>query len=244
MKVGVYVDGYNLYYGGRDECGRSKPGWRWLNIRGLVNDLIAEQPGWSGASIKRIVYCTARTDAATNPSGHRDQDIYLKALKVSKSVDYIEYGNYVARVKYALLATPDPVTDRPVLVSSHWPVMIKNTAGKSVPDARFMVSYFHQEEKGSDVNVASHLLLDVLNGDVEAAVVISNDSDLRFPVKHVRTLVPLGMVNPRNSFHAGDLQGKPTDGVGNHWWRRLKKADYTRHQLAEAIGLYRRPADW
>jgi hypothetical protein len=34
-----------------------------------------------------------------------------------------------------------------------------------VTDAVFMVSYAHREEKGSDVNVASHLLVDVLSGD-------------------------------------------------------------------------------
>jgi hypothetical protein len=36
------------------------------------------------------------------------------------------------------------------------------------------------EEKGSDVNVAAHLLVDVLAGGFDAAVVISNDSDLRW----------------------------------------------------------------
>ena len=36
-----------------------------------------------------------------------------------------------------------------------------------------------REEKGSDVNVATHLLADVFTGEVEAAMVISNDSDLK-----------------------------------------------------------------
>jgi hypothetical protein len=31
--------------------------------------------------------------------------------------------------------------------------------------------------------VAAHLLLDVVSGQVDAALVISNDSDLRFPVE-------------------------------------------------------------
>jgi hypothetical protein len=34
--------------------------------------------------------------------------------------------------------------------------------------ATFMVSYAYREEKGSDVNVASHLLLDTLQGAVDA----------------------------------------------------------------------------
>jgi hypothetical protein len=33
-----------------------------------------------------------------------------------------------------------------------------------VPDASFMVSVAYREEKGSDVDVAFHLLIDVLTG--------------------------------------------------------------------------------
>lgn len=42
------------------------------------------------------------------------------------------------------------------------------------------------EEKGSDVNLASHLLLDAFRGDCEVAFVISNDSDLLEPVRIAR----------------------------------------------------------
>jgi hypothetical protein len=59
--------------------------------------------------------------------------------------------------------------------------------GVALPDATFMASVATWEEKGSDVNVASHLLVDVLAGDAEAAVVISNDRDLRWPVQEARS---------------------------------------------------------
>ena len=39
------------------------------------------------------------------------------------------------------------------------------------------------EEKGSDVNLASHLLLDAFKHASDTAVVISNDSDLRVPIR-------------------------------------------------------------
>lgn len=42
------------------------------------------------------------------------------------------------------------------------------------------------EEKGSDVNLASYLLLDAFDDDNEAAVVITNDSDLALPIQLVR----------------------------------------------------------
>ncbi|MGD8166690.1 hypothetical protein ACEXOS_005665 [Herbiconiux sp. P16] len=56
--------------------------------------------------------------------------------------------------------------------------MVQDGAGAPQPDARFMVPIARREEKGSDVNVASHLLIDVLEKRVDAAVVVSNDSDL------------------------------------------------------------------
>jgi hypothetical protein len=43
-------------------------------------------------------------------------------------------------------------------------------------DARFVASVARPEEKGSDVNVASHLPVDTLTGTIDAAVVINNDS--------------------------------------------------------------------
>lgn len=40
MRVGVYVDAFNLYYGARDWCGKGEPGWRWLDVIGLVEGRI------------------------------------------------------------------------------------------------------------------------------------------------------------------------------------------------------------
>lgn len=183
-------------------------------------------------------------DAKTNPSGHAEQDVYLKALTKSDSVDYIEYGNYVARVKQAILATKHPTTKKPVITRSTWPVMVRDASGAAVQDAHFMVSYLHLEEKGSDVNVAAHMLTDVLTQQVDAVVVISNDSDLKFPAKSMRERVPVGLVNPGGGRFAGDLAGLPTDGVGNHWWRRLGPTDFTSHQLPDPVAGYAKPAEW
>jgi hypothetical protein len=97
----------------------------------------------------------------------------------------------------------------------------------------FMVSYAYREEKGSDVNVASHLLLDVLQGAVDAAVVISCDSDLRFPIEQARRRVPVGTVNPGPTYLAGGLRGTAGDGLGGHWWPQLTATDFKHHQLPE-----------
>ncbi|MFB7944872.1 NYN domain-containing protein [Kitasatospora phosalacinea] len=242
MRVGVYVDAFNLYYGGRSLCRRSTAGWRWLDVRALSQALLPTGGRWSGAALERVVYCTARIDAATNASGHQDQDIYLKALAASGSVDHIEYGKYAYRVKNAPLAIKD-ANGRPQIASPQWPIMIQD-GGNPVPSAVFMVSVAQREEKGSDVNVASHLLIDVLGGAVDAAIVISNDSDLSLPLREARTRVPVGLINPSKNFLAGDLRGRPTDGVGGHWWRQLAASDFQAHQLPDPVSRYSRPIDW
>jgi uncharacterized LabA/DUF88 family protein len=55
------------------------------------------------------------------------------------------------------------------------------------------------EEKGSDVNLATHLLVDGYNDDYEIAIIVSNDSDLLAPIQVVTGQLkkPVGMLNPQ-----------------------------------------------
>ena len=116
MRVGVYVDAFNLYYGGRAHFGGGVAGWRWLDLRALASTLVGEQAAlWRQARLMQVTYCTARISARDNASGSRDQDVYLKALLSSGSVDLIEYGYYTSKVKTRPLAVPDR-KDRPNLV--------------------------------------------------------------------------------------------------------------------------------
>jgi len=244
MRIGVYIDGYNLYYGGRGLCGRSTPRWRWLDLRSLANHLITTHPRWENPTIETITYCTARISGASNPVGQREQDVYLRALERSGSVTQISYGNYVARVATAPLATAGR-NGKPVISHPQWPLMVQDGAEQDVPDARFMASIARREEKGSDVNVASHLLIDVLTGALDAAVVISNDSDLAYPVTFARGRVPIGLVNPTRGYRAGKLAGDHTDGVGNHWWHQMQPSDWYDHQLPTTIGSrITKPQEW
>jgi hypothetical protein len=122
--------------------------------------------------------------------------------------------------------------------------MIQDGTGTAVNTAVFMVSCANREEKGSDVNVASHLLLDVFGGAVDGALVISNDSDLRLPVEQARQHVPVGVINPSRNYLAGDLGGAANFGVGRHWWAKLSSEDLKTHQLPDPVGHYRRPLGW
>jgi len=245
MRIGVYVDGFNLYYGGRGYFGKNVPGWRWLDLRALTTRMLIAHSDWAGATPLRVVYCTARIKAdASNPSaaGPREQEIYLRALRASGAADEITFGRYVNRIAHLPLATANR-RNRPELVRPAWPIMIKE-GERNLRDATFMASVARREEKESDVNVASHLLLDVLQKHVDAAVVISNDSDLAFPVRAARDRVPLGMINPSQGFPAADLSGSPDQGAGRHWWCQLRPQDFLASQLPAEVGGLWKPEPW
>ncbi|MFZ4896229.1 NYN domain-containing protein [Plantibacter sp. Mn2098] len=243
MRVGVYIDGFNLYYGARGVCGRAVAGWRWLDLRQLALRLLEKQSGWGSVQTLRVVYCTARVSGSPGTTGQQDQDTYIRALKASGAIDELAMGQYVSRIATAPLAVPDR-RGRPVLARPEWPVMIRDVDGEDQPEAVFMVSVARREEKGSDVNVASHLMLDVLEKRIDAAIVISNDSDLAFPIDLARRRVPVGTVNPTRGYIAGKLNGAPDQGVGRHWWYCLTAEDLVEAQLPARVGRCSRPPGW
>ncbi len=233
MDVGFYVDGFNLYYGGRSYFG-GHSGWRWLDLRALATDvatIASQKPAWKGAALTRVVYCTART-------GDPDQDAYLGALKAHASYDWVEWGYYADKLIHRPLASQPPGVPGPQVVNPAIPMRVQDAAGKHLPAAVFMASVAHREEKGSDVNLASHILLDVLRGTVGAVIVVTNDSDLKLPLSEVRKQVPVGLLNPGNPKWrptAGALKASPTSGVGGHWWGNITRNQYRAHQLPDPI---------
>lgn len=243
MRVGVYVDGFNLYYGARGLCGRSTPGWRWLDLMSLARSLVVQRASWAQAIVENVTYCTARVSGADDSDAQREQDVYLRALRRTGSATCISYGRYVRRVTKAPLATKG-ADGKPVLASASWPINAQDRRGRGVTDALVMASVVRREEKGSDVNLASHLLIDVLTDVVDAAVVISNDSDLAYPIAFTKTRVPVGLVNPTSGL-TGRRITDPDEGVGGHWSYRLRPSDLYAHQLPGTIdSTIRKPPSW
>jgi len=246
VKVGVYVDAFNLYYGGRGHCGRGTKGWRWLDTRALITPMV----GWSGAVIDRIIYCTARVDQVDTPNSWVDQDAYIGALLANDSVTHVEEGKYVSWAKKQPLAVDSRERSHPDLFQMTDAIELDPSLPLTVthdPNLDQDIIYATvrvREEKGSDVNVASHLLKDAFTNEIDAAVVVTNDSDLGLPLAMVRKKIPVGTVNPQNKAVAGALRGKPTDGVGRHWWRTLTPSDFYDHQLPDPVGGFRKPFDW
>jgi hypothetical protein len=63
------------------------------------------------------------------------------------------------------------------------------------------------EEKGSDVNLAAHIINDGHRNAYEVAVLITNDSDLAEPVRIVREELqkPVGVINPHKQHPSQSL---------------------------------------
>lgn len=248
MIVGVYIDGFNLYYGGESIMGKSVAGWRWLDMRACFGAIALTQ--WPDTTVvSPVVYCTSRILGRVSVDGHKRQDDYLRALNKAQAVDHIEFGNFFEKTKTRPIATADK-KNRPVVWPAAYPIVVKDissgsvTTGVDVPDAAFMVTVGDREEKGSDVNVASHLLIDTLEGNVQAAIVVSNDSDLAFAVSEARKRIPVGVVNPNRKPNAAKLKSGPNGAAGRHWEYQLVAGDLTPYQLPDPCHGVAKPPSW
>jgi uncharacterized LabA/DUF88 family protein len=123
--------------------------------------------------IHRIRYFTARVKSWDDAGQPQRQLTYLRALLTIPNLS-IHYGHFTVQKKWQRLVAPPP------------------------PPASHMARVWIPEEKGSDVNLATHLLIDRYEGDYDAAVIVSNDSDLLLPIEMIRARLNLevGVINP------------------------------------------------
>lgn len=122
-------------------------------------------------SIEKVKYFTAPVRVRKNDldaDKPNRQQVYLRALRTLKDVEIIQ----------GFFLTHD--------------VMMMRSNGKG------FVEVIKTEEKGTDVNLAAHLLHDGHLKKYEMAVVISNDSDLAEPIKLVtkELKLPVVVVSP------------------------------------------------
>jgi hypothetical protein len=71
------------------------------------------------------------------------------------------------------------------------------------------VEVYRSEEKGTDVNLAAHLIHDAHLGRFEAALVVSNDSDLKESVRIVKHEIGkiVGIFTPHPKSPSLDFHG-------------------------------------
>lgn len=110
-------------------------------------------------------------------------------------------------------------------------------------DGHGYVKVVKTEEKGSDVNIATHLLTDGFRDAYELAVVVSNDSDLLLPIRYVTEELgkPVGLLNP---------QRHPSKALQPHalFMKQIRAAVLSRCQfpanLSDLNGTFSKPAGW
>lgn len=171
MRARIYVDGFNFYYG----AVRGTKGRKWLDFRKFGERIIPKQ-----ATFDELHYFTTRVSARPNDlDAPTRQDAFLRAL-ASLSGVFVHEGSFKATLKRRQLVDPQPrATSRK-----------GRPAGPYVPLAHLgwptHAWTYNTEEKQSDVNLAVKLVADCLDGFVEVAVVVSDDTDLSTPVSLVR----------------------------------------------------------
>jgi len=171
-----------------------------------------------GHQIERIKYFTARIGSRANdPDAPKRQEIYLRALRTIPNLD-IFYGHFLTHPVLMRLANPQP-------------------------GQKAFVWVIKTEEKGSDVNLATHLLSDGYNKRYEFAVVVSGDSDLLAPVQTVmkELKLPVGVLNP---------QQRPCRVLANQatFYKHIRQGVLAASQflptLVDANGTFSKPSSW
>jgi len=167
-------------------------------------------------TIQSIEYLTAIVSARPyDPNLPVRQHVYLRALKTIPNLS-ICYGHFLTHSCRMVLTGSNPTTK----------VWVDKT-----------------EEKGSDVNIATHLLHEAYQKKFEVAVLITNDSDLVEPVRIVRRdlNLPVGILNPQQH-HSAVLKTEAT------FMKRIRQTDVAACQfppiMKDAKGQFHKPATW
>ena len=124
----------------------------------------------------------------SDPHTRLRQEIYIRALETLPNLT-VHYGHYLQSKKSMPLATARPGGPR-------------------------FADVLNMEEKGSDVNIATYMLVDAFRKDCDQLIVITNDSDLAEPVRIINKelMIPVGIFNPHThdtEVRRARVTGKP-----------------------------------
>lgn len=226
MDTHVYIDGFNLFYG----LLKGGP-YKWLELEKFCDQLLPKN------TVRKICYFTAKVDARPHdPDQPTRQLAYLQALTTLPRVE-VHLGSFMSSVVSQAAVDADPITGRWLRQGSK-PRITLDEAGNPTK-----VWVLKSEEKGSDVNLAAHLLRDAYNKRCACAVIVSNDSDLLTPIRMAKADCGLiiGLVPPRAK---GSIALKTLADF---------KIDVRTHILAQsqfpgevttATGMVHKPVDW
>ena len=171
-------------------------------------------------TIHTVCYFTARLDARPgNPTQPQRQQAYLRALATLPDFE-IHYGAFRSGVRRRPLAEPVPG------LPTH--VRVRNS-----------------EEKGSDVNLATRLLVDGFNGEYEQAVVVSNDADFAGAMQYVKDGLGLRvtLVNPDPRNNSPRQLANAATYVKRLWRSHLRRS-LLPDSLTDEVGVITKPGGW
>jgi uncharacterized LabA/DUF88 family protein len=227
-RINIYIDGFNLFYGSL-----KKSQYKWLDIWRLSEFYIPRD-----TQINGIKYFTAnvsaRLDDAMKPIR---QQVYLRALQTLPNIQIIQ-GSFLNSMPFMPIVRSNPPQKVKVSVFG-LPVRLPLYDDKK---PQFLKVY-KSEEKGSDVNLASHLLWDGQRGEYDVAIVISNDSDLVEPIRIVRSEMGLdvGILNPYKHNNP-QLQAEAS------FVKQIRSGALAASQFAPVLidsqGVFFKPGDW
>lgn len=161
LRTIVYIDGFNLYY----RMLKAQPALKWLNPLAMASNILNESH-----QITAVNYYIARVSPRIHdPDAPARQAIYLKALASVPEIK-IHEGSFMVSEPWMQLATPPSAKPADYVWTSPVPSLVK------------VVKY---EEKGSDVNLATHLVRDAFTDAFDVAVIVTNDTDLVEPIRIV-----------------------------------------------------------
>ena len=170
--------------------------------------------------INKVSYFTARLDPRPgNPSQRQRQQAYLRALATLPGFE-THYGVFRSGVKRRPLA--EPVAGLPASV------LVRDS-----------------EEKGSDVNLATRLLVDGFNGEYEQAIVVSNDADFAGAMQYVRDDLGLRvtLVNPDTRNTSPRRLADAATYVKRLWKSHLRQS-LLPDTLTDNVGTITKPEGW
>jgi len=187
--------------------------YKWLNLQSLFAAVLSRNN-----EITAIKYFTARiSSTASDPDKANHQDAYLRALKREIPELTIYFGQFTTHEVRAKLVTP--------------------IAGQRYADVS------RTSEKGSDVNLAVHLVNDAWLGTYDCAVIVSGDSDLAEAMALVKAHHPqkrLGVIRTRSKGSSKEL------GLNASFVRYIPKAALLASQFPDVIPgtKIKKPPDW
>jgi uncharacterized LabA/DUF88 family protein len=199
-----------------------KPEHKWLNIQILAETLFPDD------DVVRVKYFTAKIQPGKiDPRKHIRQQVYFRALETLPKVEIL-YGNYITSCARM------PLYDE-------WKAGVKK-----------LVRVAKQEEKGTDVNLAVHMLRDAFRGEFDVAAVLTSDSDLAEPFRIVaeELSLPVILLHPYVAGADGVLR-EPAKKLRVYVGNRIKKireglltASQLPDHLSDSRGQITRPKEW